>query len=217
MGQRIMIVGNGDVPEGAAARIDAADRVIRFNECRNFGAAGSRTDVVAVCNTGRPARAMLSGTWLDSPAVSACSEIWSVRDPGKFGEMRLLLAVSHPELDDFCDDYTAGFATAAEVCDKRHRVLSRDVHESVDHALLAFEPGPYVVPSSGMIVVAQVLADVLVDPGREQDQIFLAGFSHEGWDGHPFAAERQLIEAHVASGRLVRLNTDTASSLSHGV
>ena len=71
MGQRIMIVGNGDVPEGSAARIDAADRVIRFNECRNFGSTGSRTDVVAVCNTGRPARAMLSRAWLDSPPVSA--------------------------------------------------------------------------------------------------------------------------------------------------
>lgn len=216
MGQSIMIVGNGEVPEGAAARIDAADRVIRFNECRNFGAAGSRTDVVAVCNTGRPARAMLSGAWLESPPVSACSEIWSVRDPEKFVEMRQSLLVSHPELDDFCDDYTAGFAAAAEACDKRHRVLSRDVHEAVERALLAYEPGPYVVPSSGVIVVAQVLADVLADPGHDRDQIFLAGFSHQGWDGHPFSAERQLIESHVASGKLVRLNTDTASSLSQG-
>ncbi|MBW8284693.1 MAG: Urease operon accessory protein [Rhizobium sp.] len=216
MGQRIMIVGNGHVPEGAAARIDAADLVIRFNECRNFGAAGSRTDVVAVCNTGRPARAMLSGAWRDSPAVRACSEIWSVRDPDKFGELRQALLVSHPELDDFCDDSTAGFAAVAAARDKRHRVLSRDVHEAVEHALLAHEPKPYVVPSSGLIVVAQVLADVLADPGRDRDQIFLAGFSHQGWDGHPFAAERQMIEAHVASGKLVRLNPDTASFLSQG-
>ncbi len=217
MGKRIMIVGNGDVPEGAAARIDAADRVIRFNECRNFGAAGSRTDVVAVCNTGRPARAMLSGAWRDSPAVRRCSEIWSVRDPQKFGEMRHALLVSHPELYDFCDDYTAGFAAVAEAGAKRHRVLSRDVHEAVERALLAFDPAPYVVPSSGMVVVAQVLADVLADPDHDRDQIFVAGFSHQGWDGHPFAAERQLIEAHVASGKLVRLNPDTASSLTQGV
>ena len=211
-----MIVGNGEVPVGAAAAIDAADRVIRFNECRNFGAAGSRTDVIAVCNTGRPAKAMVAGSWLDSAPVSACSEIWSVRDPEKFSEMRQALMLSHPELDDFCDDYTASFAAAAEGSRKRHRVLSRDVHEAVDRALLDFEPGSYVVPSSGMIVVAQVLADVLADPGHDRDQIFLAGFSHQGWDGHPFAAERQLIEAHVASGRLVRLNPDPASSISQG-
>ena len=217
MGQRIMIVGNGDVPEGSAARIDAADRVIRFNECRNFGSAGSRTDVVAVCNTGRPARAMLSGVWLDSPPVSACSEIWSVRDPEKFGEMRPLLAASHPELADFCDDYTAGFAELAELRGKRHHIVSRDTHEAVERALMAYEPAPYVSPSSGMIVLAQVLADVLADPGGEQDQIFLAGFTHEGWNGHPFAAERRLIEAHVASGKLVRLNPEIASSPSQGV
>ena len=159
---------------------------------------------------------MLAGGWLDSAPVRACSEIWSVRDPEKFGELRQTLLVSHPELDDFCDDCTAGFAAAAEGRGKRHRVVSRHVHEAVEQALLAHEPEPYVVPSSGMIVVAQVLADVLADPGRDRDQVFLAGFSHQGWDGHPFAAERQLIEAHVASGKLVRLNPDTASSLSQG-
>ena len=50
--RQIMIVGNGAVDEGAAPLIDAADMVIRFNGSRNFGAAGTRTDVVAVCNTG---------------------------------------------------------------------------------------------------------------------------------------------------------------------
>lgn len=217
MGQRIMIVGNGDVPEGAAASIDAADRVIRFNGSRNFGAAGHRTDVVAVCNTGRPAKAMLSGPWGDSAAVRACSEIWSVRDPKKFADMRAPLRVSHPELDDFCDDYTEGFAEFAQRAGKGHRVVSRLMHEAVDEALVPFDPGPYVVPSSGMIVVAQVLADVLSDPERRQDQIILTGFSHEGWDGHPFAAERRLIETHIASGKLTRLDPDTHSSPSQGV
>lgn len=213
MGQRVMIVGNGDVAEGAAARIDAADRVIRFNGCRNFGQAGSRTDVIAVCNTGRPARAMLSSEdWLDSRPVRDCSEIWSVRDPDKFLAMRSALAISHPELDDFCDDHTAGFAAIAEARGKRHRIVSRDVHEAADQALLAFDPAPYVVPSSGMIVVAQLL----LDPAHAGDEIFLAGFTHQGWDGHPFIAERQLIEAHMASGKLARLHPDTASSLSQG-
>ncbi|MDI6838706.1 MAG: Urease operon accessory protein, partial [Rhizobiaceae bacterium] len=60
MGRRIVIVGNGEVPQGAAEAIDAADIVVRFNESRNFGLSGNRTDVVAVCNTGRPALTMLS-------------------------------------------------------------------------------------------------------------------------------------------------------------
>ena len=58
--RQIMIVGNGAVDEGAAPLIDAADMVIRFNGSRNFGAAGRKSDVIAVCNTGRPGAAMLA-------------------------------------------------------------------------------------------------------------------------------------------------------------
>ncbi len=67
--RRIMIVGNGEIAEGAATEIDAADLVVRFNDCRSIETGGSRTDVVAVCNTGRPARAMLgSAEWRNSSA-----------------------------------------------------------------------------------------------------------------------------------------------------
>ena len=77
-GRTIMIVGNGLVPDAAAAVIDAADLVIRFNDCR--GAIGGKTDIVAVCNTGRPALAMLGGgRWKASAAVRQASAIWCVR------------------------------------------------------------------------------------------------------------------------------------------
>ncbi|MEK1931987.1 MAG: Urease operon accessory protein, partial [Pararhizobium sp.] len=66
----IVIVGNGPVPQGAASVIDAADLVIRFNDCRSCGAGGEKTDIVAVCNTGRPALAMLGGgRWKSNAAV----------------------------------------------------------------------------------------------------------------------------------------------------
>ncbi|MCM2473218.1 Urease operon accessory protein [Rhizobium sp. CG5] len=197
-----MIVGNGPVPEGADAVIDAADFVIRFNDCRSFGRAGQRTDVIAVCNTGRPARNMIgSETWRDSAPVVACSQIWSVRDPEKFEEMRRPLVLSHPELDDFCDDYTEAFRTFAEGQGKVHEVIDRRVHEAMDAALSAHQPPPYVVPSSGMVVIGALLDN----PAYGQDAISIAGFSHEGWDGHPFAAEKRLVEAYVAQGSLHRL------------
>jgi hypothetical protein len=105
-----MIVGNGDIGEKGAAAIAAADFVIRFNGCRSYEASPGRSDVVAVCNTGRPAKAMLgSEQWTGHPAVREAEAIWSVRDPEKFAAMRASLAVSHPDLDDFCDDYTNEF------------------------------------------------------------------------------------------------------------
>ena len=42
-----------------ASRFDECDIVIRFNDCQSAGEGGLKTDVVAVCNTGRPAYAMI--------------------------------------------------------------------------------------------------------------------------------------------------------------
>lgn len=196
----IVIVGNGDIAPSARQAIEAADLVVRFNDCRSASMSGTRTDAVAVCNTGRPAKAMLaSPEWRDHPAVRAASEIWSVRDPRFFAALRAPLALSHPELDDFCDDYTDGFAAFAEETGKRHVVIDRSVHAAAEAALGAYAPAPYVVPSSGMIVIAEVLAN------HPHADIAVAGFGHTGWEWHPFAAEKSLVEAHIAAGRLRRL------------
>jgi hypothetical protein len=211
--RQVAIVGNGPVAEGSDSIIDACDLVIRFNASRNFGAAGTRTDVVAVCNTGRPAAIMLADeTWRDSAPVQACSEIWSVRDPGKMVEMRSQLAITHPDLNDFCDDYTAAFANFATASAKTHRIISRSVHEDLDRQLLAGQPPAYVIPSSGLLV----LHAVLHDPAHAVDTILLAGFGHHGWDGHPFDAERRLIDALISSGRLTRLQPLSIPFVSQG-
>ena len=206
-----MIVGNGEVGEGEAGIIDAADFVVRFNDCRSYGAGGGRTDAVAVCNTGRPAKAMLgSREWRTHPGVVSAREIWSVRDPEKFAAMRVPLAVSHPDLDDFCDDYTEAFGAFCAETGKAHIVIDKSIHEAVDASLSAFAPAPYVVPSSGMIVIAEVLSKF---PGAE---VMLAGFGHVGWEWHPFAAERQLVDSYIAADRLKRLGGKTLVSSSYG-
>ncbi|QSY84466.1 Urease operon accessory protein [Rhizobium binae] len=206
-----MIVGNGEVGEEQAGIIDAADFVIRFNDCRSYGAGGSRTDAVAVCNTGRPAKAMLgSRDWRTHPGVKSACEIWSVRDPDKFAAMRAPLAVSHPDLDDFCDDYTDAFSAFCAEAGKTHVVIDKSMHEAVDASLSAFAAAPYVVPSSGMIVIAEVLSKF------PQAEVMLAGFGHVGWEWHPFAAERQLVQSYIAAGRLRRLGGKMLVSSSYG-
>ena len=208
MPRRIAIVGNGPIPEGLAETIDSADLVIRFNGCRSAGRGGWKTDVVAVCNTGRPALDMLAGgRWKASETVRQAREIWCVRGSQMFAAMRAPLAITHPDLDDFCDDYTVGFETFARVTGRELRVVPADVHHAVDAELAAFAPPPYVVPSSGLIVIADVLANV----AGTADHVCLAGFGHEGWQWHPFAAERRWVDAHVAAGRLERLGNPSVA------
>ncbi|MCD2173805.1 Urease operon accessory protein [Rhizobium sp. C4] len=200
-----MVVGNGDIGPNAREAIADAHAVVRFNDCRSAGADAARTDIVVVCNTGRPGKKMLGEPgWRAHPSVNAADEIWCVRDPEKFAEMRAPLAVSHPELDDFCDDYTDGFRAYAGSAGKGFRVVPRAVHERLDEALSAFSPAPYVVPSTGLVTIA----DLIENRMEGDDHIALAGFSHQGWDGHPWDAERDYLEPLEAKG-LVRRITET--------
>lgn len=208
MSRRIVIVGNGDIPEGVAGVIDAADFVIRFNGCRSAGRGGMKTDAIAVCNTGRPALEMLAGgRWKGSETVRRAGEIWCVRTGGMFAAMRARLAESHPDLDDFCDDYTAGFETFAQATGRRLSAIPAAVHHGVDAALAAYDPTPYVVPSSGLITIAHVLRNI----ANAGDRVSIAGFGHEGWQWHPFAAERRWVDAQIAAGHLDRLDHPSAS------
>jgi hypothetical protein len=209
----IMIVGNGPVPERAAPIIDAADLVIRFNDCRSCGAGGDKTDIVAVCNTGRPALSMLGGGgWKNHAAVRQAAAIWCVRDGGKFQVLRQKLTVTHPDLGDLCDDYTDGFRAFAKATGRAFHSVPASTHESVDTALKRFDAGIYVVPSSGLIVIAEVLAHWR-QPG---DRVVLAGFGHAGWEWHPFAAERRYVDDLTSKGRLSRLDQTNLSAFAQG-
>lgn len=203
MARRVVIVGNGEIGEGLADVIDAAGLVIRFNDCRSVGPGGGRTDIVAVCNTGRPGKAMIENPgWACSKAVWLASSIWCVRDPAKFRTMRAGLLRSHPELDDFCDDYTDGFADYARANGKDFHIIPAATHEALDDDLARHAPSPYVVPSSGAVVIAEYLAHYR----KPDDEVLLAGFGHQGWDGHPWQAERTWIEELIGKGNLKRMD-----------
>lgn len=207
MARIITIVGNGKIERcgnAAAQMIDASDLVIRFNDCGSVGSGGKKTDIVAVCNTGRPAREMMRGeAWKANPAVQQAAHIWCVRDPLKFADLREPLSVSHPELDDFCDDFTADYQSFCEQEAKGFHIVPASTHDSVDHQLRCIPSKPYIVPSSGLVVIYEWLTHHL----HPADQVILVGFGHEGWHGHPFTAERVLVDRLVEAGRLSRIET----------
>lgn len=205
MSRSVVIVGNGDVDEGLADFIDAADLVMRFNDCRSAGPGGGRTDIVTVCNTGRPGKAMTEGSgWAGNKSVWLASSVWCVRDPAKFKAMRPEILQNHPELDDFCDDYTDRFADYARQNGKGFHIIPAATHEALDGALAARRPEPYVVPSTGAVAIAEFLAHYR----KPDDRIFLAGFGHQGWDGHPWEAEKAWMEDLIQRGLLARLSID---------
>lgn len=207
MGRSVIIVGNGEIADGLADVIDAADLVLRFNDCRSVGPGGGRTDIVAVCNTGRPGKAMTEeANWACNKSVWLASSIWCVRDPAKFKAMRPVILRDHPELDDFCDDYTDGFADYARQNGKDFHLIPAATHDALDRTLAAHAPEPYVVPSTGAVAIAEFLAHYR----KPDDQIFLTGFGHQGWDGHPWAAERAWVDDLIQRGLLSRFSIDNS-------
>ena len=83
---RITVVGNADIDPALGSMIDSSDIVIRFlYDCRSFGPGGRQTDVVAVCNTGRPGKAMTEGAGLEGQSGGGGSRCHLVRArPGLF-------------------------------------------------------------------------------------------------------------------------------------
>ena len=202
MGRRIAIVGNGSFAASDANSIERCDLVVRFNDCRSIGRGGLRTDVVAVCNTGRPARAMVCDPyWRNHVAVASASSLWSVRDSSKFAELKLQLAEQDASLKDFCDDYTDEFAAFAAETAKAFSVIPRRHHDELDRRLRELGTPSYIVPSSGLVAISFVIDSMAF----ADDSVVLAGFDHQGWPGHPFDAERVLVEQYIDEGRLSRL------------
>ncbi|MGG2475841.1 Urease operon accessory protein, partial [Rhizobium sp. BR5] len=59
-------------------------------------------------------------------------------------------------------------------------------------------------------------AHVLESVSGDGDEVAIAGFGHQGWSGHPFAAEKQLVEALTHEGRLTRISPTSIFSASEG-
>lgn len=205
----IAVIGNGAIDHRYAATIEAHDLIIRFNDCRNFQDCATRTDVVAVCNIGRAAKKLLaSPEWRNCQCVSEASEIWSTRDPLILPAMKRRLADSHPDLDDLCDNHTDDFGLFCEQTKKQHVVIPQSSYEAVVLELAAYWNGSYVTPSSGVIAISGALARF------PNASITLAGFGHEGWEGHPFSAEKLLVDTWCKTTRVMRLANPLTTILS---
>lgn len=196
----ILLVGNGPISSAARPFIDEASFVVRFNDCRSYSDLPGPTHAVAVCNTGRPGRAMpASATWQSHPAIREARELWCVRNPGKFLELKDSITGNWPDLADFCDDHTARFATCPAAAGKDFLVFDRGIHDEVDRDLADFAPSPYVVPSSGMLALHYVLQRF------PHLRVILVGFTHQGWKWHPFTAEKALVDRYIHLGQVARL------------
>lgn len=183
----VAIVGNGPVESFQSGEIDAHDLVVRFNGCRNYGVSGHRTDYLVLANTGEPARQFaFDPLGLHAQAVEAAGRILLARPPD--------LVAS--ELRRFPDDreYWETFDQdlISRIRHKRWAYMRANVYRKSRAVLRLYGAKKADQPSTGILAIfhiAQQLRRRMLP-----SSITLYGFTHQGWDRHPWNAERQLID-----------------------
>ena len=186
-----------DIEEAEACRlarfIDRADCVVRFNSARNQDSAwtGRRTDVLYIRGQGRPA-CQFGETPIRFEGVARPEHVIVVVD---------LYRYQRPGQDRYAgDDFTAeivarnGFDSVATL-DRTTMATARR---------LLRRCGRRMTPSLGFIALVHLLGT-----RRFADhEHYLCGFVFEGWRGHPWAEEEEIIRGWIAAGRLAWLSSE---------
>ncbi|MDH6229595.1 hypothetical protein M2281_000167 [Mesorhizobium soli] len=185
----IAIVGNGKVDRKSSAVIDAADIVVRFNRASNYGGAGKRTDVLVVVNWSHPGEEFAkSPKLINSTVRRTAKEFLLTADPTELPSF----LNGRPRLDGCPPDYTAEILRSV-VQRRPYSFIPMSRLVATEHALISHGARKDVIPSSGALVI-DYFHDQYPDAA-----IHLFGFSHSGWNGHCWDAERRWIETVLAN------------------
>jgi hypothetical protein len=200
----VVIVGNAPLGYDYSGLVDAADVVVRLNDCKRYlGRSGTKTTILCVNNSGVPARGYIAQTpLLTNPLCGGVGEFWFPRD--MHTHLRWVRRVRH-DRDHEYQDLTDGIVAANRLFTKTLVRGSAAMNDALYTTLQTIERAngvpdrSFECPSTGALAMAWALAD----PRFREHRVVLVGFRFEGWEGHPWRAERQWVDEHVRSGRVV--------------
>lgn len=198
--RKLYIVGNGPISGDMSREIDAADFVVRFNEPKaSVGMSGQKTDILFLCNAGKPMQRRLEDPKFLASAIMK--------------DARQVILAYHPIIIDRYfpkpnvlsrlkgrrEDWTLATIMALGRIGKSSLVLPASFYlEGCDEIGLPENQRATVYPSTGYFGIFYILRDF---PVADWD-IILCGFSWQGWKRHAWADERKWVEDKVAHGLL---------------
>lgn len=185
----IAIVGNGPLNAGAAAQIDGAELVIRFNVPRHTPAeAGSRTDIMFIRNDGNALpKWFKQNAFQSSEYFRNTSRIILPRHPDNLNQPPLSKRIRNT-LRRKKQHYTNRGILELSRLGKEVSVLPRHLERECYKDLgIERNSSPRLIPSTGFLGIKYALT--LADDAR----IKLYGFTWQGWNGHPWQAEYEWL------------------------
>jgi hypothetical protein len=200
---RIALVGNGIVRAEQGPEIDAHDLVVRFNSCRHYGTTGYRTDVLVLINTGPAGRQLArEGDAINPAALAAARSFWIAKS-ADVAAAEFERAHERPTWDGPWDH--ASEIVERLIGSRPWRCLGANTFHAAQKLLLRHGASEAHQPSTGMLVLCHAKQTFW------WPRITLFGFNHEGWSGHPWNAERSLIDSWRTSVRRVPLHPTTSN------
>lgn len=187
---RIGVVGNGPIDPGLHETIDGHDLIVRFNSCQNYGHTGRRTDILVLVNTGPAAKLLAQNkASIHEEALSSAKRIWLAKEPNLIAAQRL----KYPEDAELWEDCSEELIHN-KLRSKPWQFVSSKIYDSTMHELKKYGANDRHDPSTGILAIFNIYHTLMTR--FPPCVLTLFGFTHEGWTGHPWDAERTLIDAY---------------------
>ena len=219
----LVIVGNAPLDSDFSEIIDSCDCVVRFNNCKNYNVnSGGKTDILILTNTGDPFKQatlkfMLKKRGKDDvkkelPYLHTAKYIWFIRP-------NTLFLYTHFQSDFFTNnifrdqelknlriieqrDIIAEIINAQKIPKKKVTSITEKMYIKVWEKLLSYGTTDALMPSTGLLGIEMILDN----PSFRDYEKYIVGFKWQGWDGHPWRLEKELIEKYIKQGVLKTLS-----------
>lgn len=199
--RRLVVVGNADLPRDFSEQIDTADYVLRFNRPRPLdGWSGTKTSCLMMCNSGKPMQEKLKNqVFMENKFFQAAEFITLVYHPyimkTFFKKPRLTSQLLKHRRLDWTDKAIKVFGQAGN---KDIVIKSAQFYlDACAEIGIEGEGLKQWFPSTGYLGIWDCLQRLNLD---EWD-VFICGFTWQGWQHHAWSTEEQWVRARIAEGK----------------
>lgn len=178
--QRVVIVGNGPVQRDFSSFIDSSDVVVRFNDPTHLRTSfvGTRTDVLCLACNDHVLAQSARPDGINPDVARSVSEIWFKRIERKADTLKIL--------------------DVHQLHSKIIRYISIEFRDKLMAKLIDLQPAPDLLPDNACPSFGITAVETFVtSPEYSNTNLFLIGFSWEGWHGHPWSAEMKLCQQYA--------------------
>lgn len=198
--KRLVIVGNADLPQDFSKQIDAADYVLRFNWPRRLdGWSGTKTNCLMMCNSGKPMQQKVyNPKFLESEFFRQAEQIVLVYHPlimrTYFSKPKLLSRlINHRKVDWTREAIEVFGRLNKEIVVKSSQFY---LDACADIKITDAQLKQYF-PSTGYLGIWNCLThfDLTVW------EVYLCGFTWQGWKRHNWSNEAEWVRARVDEGK----------------